>query len=66
MNNMSNLIKVNEEYKNWILEVSNRFRQSQLNAAVKLNEEMLMFYWSLGKGIAEISEKNGYGTEFYK
>ena len=66
MNNMSTLIKVNEEYKNWILEVSTRFRQSQINAAVKLNAEMLMFYWSLGKDIVEISDKFGYGTEFYK
>ena len=63
---MSNLIKVDEEYKNWITEVSNRFRHSQLNAAVKLNADVLRFYWSVGRDIAEISEKNGYGTEFYK
>lgn len=30
---MSNLIKIDNEYKNWITEVSKRFRQTQLKAA---------------------------------
>ena len=63
---MSSLIKVDNEYKNWITEISNRFRQTQLRAAVKTNSDMLRFYWSLGRDIVGMSEKNNYGSGFYK
>ena len=63
---MSNLIKIDNEYKNWITEVSKRFRQTQLKAAVKTNSDMLRFYWSLGRDIVGLSEKNNYGSGFYK
>ena len=63
---MSNLIKIDNEYKDWITEVSKRFRQTQLKAAVKTNSDMLRFYWSLGRDIVGLSEKNDYGSGFYK
>lgn len=63
---MSNLIKVDNDYKNWISDIAKRFRQSQIKASVKANSEMLRFYWSLGRDIVEMSEKNGYGSGFYK
>ena len=46
---MSNLIKTDTSYRQWIEEISIRFKQSQIKAAVKVNDEMLRFYWSLGK-----------------
>lgn len=61
-----NLIKIDNEYKDWITEVSKRFRQTQLKAAVKTNSDMLRFYWSLGRDIVGLSEKNNYGSGFYK
>ena len=63
---MSSLIKIGNDYKNWITEISNRFRQTQLRAAVKTNSDMLRFYWSLGRDIVGMSEKNNYGSGFYK
>jgi len=63
---MSNLIKTDDKYKDWIARVSNQFRQSQLKAAVKVNDEMLRFYWSIGKDIKKMSEEFGYGSGFYK
>ena len=33
---------------------------------MKVNEEMLRFYWILGEGISCLSDKYGYGSEFYK
>ena len=38
-----------ESYKDWITEISNEFKRSQIRAAVKINDEMLRFYWKLGK-----------------
>lgn len=62
---MSNLIKIDKEYKDWISDVSKRFRKSQLKAAVKVNEEMLRFYWTMGRDIAKMSNEAKYGSQFY-
>ena len=63
---MTSLMKTDERYKKWISDVSKRFRQSQIKAAVKVNSEMLRFYWSMGRDIAFLSENAGYGSNFYK
>lgn len=57
---MSKLIKTDLVYKEWIQDVSRRFRRSQLNAAVKVNNEMLRFYWSLGQDISRMSKDARY------
>ena len=63
---MSELIKADNEYKEWIAGISTDFRKSQIRASVKINDEMLRFYWKLGKGISSMSEQFGYGMGFYK
>jgi predicted nuclease of restriction endonuclease-like (RecB) superfamily len=64
---MNDLIKINSnEYKKWITDVSNLFKQSQIKAAVKVNDEMLHFYWTLGRDISALQAKAAYGLEFYK
>lgn len=40
--------------------------QSQVKAAVCVNQEMLRFYWSLGKDISERKMDNKYGSHFYE
>lgn len=54
---MSELIKADNEYKEWIAEISTDFRKSQIRASMKINDEMLRFYWKLGKGISSMSEQ---------
>lgn len=63
---MRKLINTDSVYAKWITGISKDFRKSQIRAAVKVNEEMLKFYWRLGKGISSMSEHYGYGTGFYK
>jgi predicted nuclease of restriction endonuclease-like (RecB) superfamily len=63
---MSELIKADNEYKDWITNLSHEYKKSRIKAAVKVNEEMLRFYWMLGQGISLLSEKYGYGSGFYK
>ncbi len=63
---MSKLLSGDHSYRDWIQEVSKRFKQSQLKAAIKVNDEMLRFYWSLGRDISRMSEMAKYGTGFYK
>ena len=38
---MGEIIKVDAEYLNWILSVTEKFKQSQIKAASKVNTEML-------------------------
>lgn len=60
---MSKLIKIDKEYKQWISELSERFRISQLRASVKVNSEMLRFYWLLGKDIVELKAESKWGDK---
>lgn len=62
----SSLIKQDAAYRDWIQEVSQRFRQSQIKAAVKVNDEMLRFYWSLGRDMDKIKDAYAWGSHFYE
>ena len=62
----SKLIKTDETYRGWIREVSSRFRRSQIKAAVKVNDEMLRFYWSLGRDMESQKDSYAWGSHFYK
>ena len=63
---MSELIKLDNEYKNWLIEVSKQFKKSQIKASMKVNSEMLRFYWEIGKGIDNLKDKYNWGSKFYK
>lgn len=63
---MSETLTKDKAYRDWIADISTRFRQSQLKAAVKVNGEMLRFYWTMGRDIAEMSKNAKYGSQFYK
>lgn len=63
---MSQLLHIDAEYKQWIQELSLRYRQSQIKASIRVNSEMLRFYWSVGKDIAERQFDNKYGSHFYE
>lgn len=63
---MSKSISIlDKDYTQWIKELSSRYRRSQIKAAVKVNEEVLRFYWELGKDIVERDAENHYGSKFY-
>ena len=61
-----NSIIQDKEYLEWIAELSKRFMQSQVKAAVRVNQEMLRFYWSLGRDITDRQFDNKYGSHFYE
>lgn len=44
-----NITIIDKDYQNWINDLSSRYRRSQIKASVKMNNEMLTFYWSLGR-----------------
>lgn len=56
---------LDKDYLAWLQTLCNRYRISQIKAAVKVNQEMLRYYWLLGKDIAERNDENKYGSSFY-
>jgi len=42
-----------KEYKNWLITLKSRIRQSQIKAAIAVNTALIEFYWDLGKMISE-------------
>lgn len=63
---MSKLIKTDAGYSRWIQELKERYRCSQIKAAIQVNQEMLRFYWLLGRDIVARNAENIYGSGFYK
>ncbi len=57
---------LDQDYIQWIKELSSRYRRSQIKAAVKVNEEMLRFYWELGRDISEMKAESRWGSGFMK
>ena len=60
-----NITILDKDYKNWIAELSSRYRKSQIKAAIKVNTELLKFYWKLGRDIVGRDAENKYGSKFY-
>ena len=60
---MSELLKIDKDYAKWIEEISHNFKKFQIKASASVNVEMLKFYWIVGKGIEELSQKSEYGSK---
>jgi predicted nuclease of restriction endonuclease-like (RecB) superfamily len=52
---------MNQDYKNWIVEVKQKIRSSQIKAAIAVNTALIEFYWDLGKMISE--KENIWGSK---
>ena len=52
-------------YIKWLSEIKNRFHQSQLKAAIRVNSAMLEFYWSLGRDIVAMKAESHWGSGFF-
>lgn len=59
----SDSFMADKNYVKWLSDLKKRIRVAQLKAAVKVNEEMLKFYWSLGEDICEKQKQHKWGCE---
>ncbi len=64
MNKSINIL--DEDYLQWVQDLSMRYRHSQIKAAVKVNKEMLRFYYELGRDIFVKKAEARWGTKFFK
>lgn len=60
---MKHSLTTDKEYKQWLADLKEKVRRTQIKAAVKVNTELLNFYWELGADIVEkqVTAKWGYG-----
>lgn len=54
-----------KEYAQLLGRLKERFRRSQIKAAVKVNTEMLEFYWAMGREISQLYAHATYGSAFF-
>ena len=59
-------IIVDTDYIQWLADVKKRFRESQARATVKVNTEMLEFYWSIGRDLVALRAESRWGTGVVK
>ena len=52
------------DYKIWLTDIKSRIRNVQIKAALKVNAELLNFYWELGADIVVKQEKTTWGDGF--
>ncbi len=45
---------LDKDYTQWVKDIVKQYRQSQIKAAIKVNEEQLMFNWLLVHDIVEM------------
>lgn len=63
---MSKSINIlDEDYLQWVQDLCNRYRQSQIKAAVKVNKEMIRFYYELGRDMSEKKAEVRWGSKFF-
>lgn len=54
------------DYKDWLVELKERFYRHRLKASCATNGYLLDFYWKLGRDIEAKQYTNTYGSGFYK
>ena len=59
------MMTADDGYVQWMADIKQRFRQSQLKAAVRVNTAMLEFYWSMGRDIVELRAESKWGSGFF-
>lgn len=57
---------IDKDYTQWVENLSVRYQQSQVRAAVKVNRELIQYYWELGRDIVEMHVEDRWGQSVIK
>lgn len=55
-------VRLDSDYAKWIYAVKARYRSTQIKAALKVNSELLLFYWELGRDLALKKVEEAWGS----
>lgn len=59
-------MNADKEYVQWLSDIKNRYRNSQVRAAVKVNAELLELYWSIGRDLVAMKAEERWGSGIVK
>jgi predicted nuclease of restriction endonuclease-like (RecB) superfamily len=54
---------IGEEYAEFLREIKERIRSTQVRAALNVNRELVLLYWQLGREILTRQQKDGWGAK---
>ena len=54
-----------DEYQKWLLELMTRYEHSRYTAVIYVNRQLIHFFWSLGRDIANMKSEKRLGKGFY-
>jgi len=60
---MANLISTSKSYKDLLARLKSQIRTAQVRAAVKVNQELVVLYWGIGKEILTRQRDEGWGAK---
>ena len=58
-----NIISFDNDYRNFLLDLKEKVRRTQLKASMAANSVLIDFYWELGKEIIRLESGNHWGTK---
>jgi len=58
--------KTSKDYRQWLIDLKSKIRQSQIKAAIRVNEELLRLYWSMGQDIVVRQMESTWGSGFFQ
>lgn len=61
---MEQHLKLHQDYRQWLTELKENIRKSQIKAAIAVNSELIHLYWNLGEQIAEKQQNAQWGSGF--
>jgi predicted nuclease of restriction endonuclease-like (RecB) superfamily len=56
-------LRLPSDYAAWLTALKERVRTTQLRAATRVNRELILLYWDIGRSIAEAQRDRGYGKQ---
>src|SRR5579871_3756465 len=56
-------LQINTDYKTFLQDVKNKIKTARLQAALSVNQELIQFYWELGKMIIYKQECSDWGDK---
>jgi hypothetical protein len=58
-----NIISFDNDYRDFLLDLKEKVRRTQLKASMAANSVLIDFYWELGKEIVRLQTGNHWGTK---
>jgi len=59
----NNALHIDKEYKFFLQEIKNKIKVTRLQAALAVNQEIIKFYWEIGKMIIEKQKASNWGDK---